>query len=303
MNNKRPKKGYGYIYKYTSPSGKSYIGQTTRSLAERAGHNGKNYKGSKLLYEAFQKHGYDNFDIEILIEVKKEQLDDYEKKYIVIFNTLSPNGYNLTEGGQGFSSREKKKVYQYSMTDGSFIKEWNNADEAVQSINNNYNGASLSGSLTGRAFSAYGFCWSYLKLKKFPINERIVSPYEKKVKMYSLDKKLIKTFSSISQAAKETGSDRSAIKRCCRKELKSHNGYIWECSEIIFEKKYHNSAKSIIQIDPKTNEIIQVFSSISQAARAFGKKTSSFRSVLDNESKTAYGYRWKTAQGSTTNDT
>ena len=39
MNNTEPKKGYGYIYKYTSPSGKSYIGQTIHSLQERAGKN------------------------------------------------------------------------------------------------------------------------------------------------------------------------------------------------------------------------------------------------------------------------
>ena len=31
----RPKEGYGFIYKYTSPSGKSYIRQTITSLKDR----------------------------------------------------------------------------------------------------------------------------------------------------------------------------------------------------------------------------------------------------------------------------
>jgi hypothetical protein len=72
---KRPKSGYGFIYKYTSPSGSSYVGQTTRSLQERAGHNGKCYKGCDLFYKAIQKYGFSNFTVEILAEVPKNQLD------------------------------------------------------------------------------------------------------------------------------------------------------------------------------------------------------------------------------------
>lgn len=300
MNNKRPKKGYGYIYKYTSPSGKSYIGQTTRSLAERAGHNGKNYKGCSLMFRAIQKYGFEAFEVEILAEVKKEQLDDYEKKYIVIFNTLSPNGYNLTEGGDGFS-RKKMKVYQYSSSDGVFIKEWDSADEAAE----NFHGTRqiLQGCLEGKVFTQWGFCWSYFQLKKFPIQERIVNPENKKVFSYSLDGELVKSYSSITDAAKDVNGERSAIKRCCRGELKSHKGLIWRCDEVLYEKKYNNSAKTILQIDPITNEVIQVFNSISQAAKKFEKSTSLFRRVLDKDNLTAYGYKWKTAQGSTTKDT
>lgn len=33
---KKPHKGMGFVYKYTSPSGKNYIGQTISSLADRA---------------------------------------------------------------------------------------------------------------------------------------------------------------------------------------------------------------------------------------------------------------------------
>ena len=34
----------GIVYKYTSPSGKSYIGQTTQSLSDRARFMGEGYK-------------------------------------------------------------------------------------------------------------------------------------------------------------------------------------------------------------------------------------------------------------------
>ena len=294
MNNKRPKIGYGYIYKYTSPSGKSYIGQTTRSLKERAGHNGKFYKGSNEFYRAIKKYGFENFEVEILAEVLKEQLDKMEIKYIQIFNTLSPNGYNISPGGQNIGKGKKaRKIYQYSAVDGSFIKEWDSTIEAEKY----FGGTSpiLENCLLGKAYTQWNYCWSYLKMDKFPINERIVNPQEKKVEMYSFDGKLLQTFPSVSEAARQTGCERSAIKRCCRGELQSHGGYIWKCSEILYEKKYNNTAKKIQQICPDTNEVIQVFNSISQAAKSLGKETSLIRRVLNDEKRTAYGYRWKTA--------
>lgn len=294
MNDKRPKQGYGYIYKYTSPSGKSYIGQTIRSIKERAGHNGKSYKGCSEFYQAIQKYGYDNFDLEILAEVPKEQLDEAEIKYVQLFNTLSPNGYNISPGGQYIGKSKKvRKVYQYSIDDGSFIKEWPSQLEVEK-----YFGVSspvLEQCLLGKTYTQWGYCWSYLKMNKFPINERIVNPQEKKVEMYSFNGELLQTFSSISEASRQTGCERSAIKRCCRGELQSHGGYIWKCSEILYEKKYNNTAKKVKQICPDTNEVIQVFNSISQAAKSLGKETSLIRRVLNDEKRTAYGYRWEIA--------
>ena len=294
----RPKSGYGYIYKYTSPSGKSYIGQTIRSLKERAGHNGKNYKGCSLFYQALKKYGLKNFMVEVLAEVKKDQLDAAEIKYIQLFNSLAPSGYNMTTGGKTARLSNKiKKVYQYSAIDGHLIREWESADAVAESFNTSRQ--VFENCLLGICFTQYGFCWSYLKMEYFPIHERIVSPENKKVRMYSMNGELLKTFDSISKAADETNSERSAIKRCCRGEIGSHNGFKWRCDEIIAEKKYNNTAKSIQQIDPISNEIIHVFPSISAAARSLNKETSLIRRVLNKE-KLAYGYRWKIAQGSTT---
>lgn len=293
-----PKNGYGFIYKYTSPSGSSYIGQTTTSLKQRAGHGGKNYRNCSLFYKAILKYGLDNFEVEILAEVKKEKLDEEEKKYIQIFNTLQPHGYNLTEGGQNGPKKETKKVYQYSSSTGELIKEWGSTLEISKYFKANCQ--VFQACLENKVFTQYGFCWSYLKMERFPINERIVNPTSKSVKMYSLDGKLQKEFNSIAKAAEEVGGDRSSIKRCCRHELSSHCGHKWECSEVLAEKKYNNTAKKVLQINPKTEEVVHCFPSISSAARSLGKETSLIRRVLNRDNNTAYGYKWKTAQGSTT---
>lgn len=297
--NKRPKNGYGFIYKYTSPSGFSYIGQTIHSLEERAGHGGKGYKGCSRFYAAIQKYGWENFEVEILAEVKYKDLDEAEIKYIQIFNTLSPNGYNLTAGGQGnFPRKELRKVYQYSGEDGSFIREWENIREVADYYDTIP--PTFQNCLDNKVYTQYGYCWSYLKMNKFPIHERIVDQTPKTIKMYSLDGELLKEFPSVSEAARYVGGERYAIKKCCRHELKTHCGYKWECSEIIAEKRYNNTAKEIQQIDPNTKEVIHVFPSISAAARSLGKGTSLLRRVLDRDNNTAYGYYWKTTQGSTT---
>ena len=49
-----PKHGFGFIYCYTSPSGKKYIGKTKTSLKTRAENNQRGYKGCTAFYNAIQ---------------------------------------------------------------------------------------------------------------------------------------------------------------------------------------------------------------------------------------------------------
>lgn len=101
---------FGDIYCLTSPSGKKYIGQAVKKLK-----NGKKwgyinrwkdhirdskYKNCcRLLNNAINKYGYETFKVELIKECTIDELNIYEKQYILEYNTLSPNGYNLTNGG------------------------------------------------------------------------------------------------------------------------------------------------------------------------------------------------------------
>lgn len=162
-----------------------------------------------------------------------------------------------------------RHVYQYSAVDGTFIQEWESCRIAAASLK--AIPQALQYCLDNSRYTALGYCWSYLKMKRFPIHERIVNQQKKKVQQYSLEGQLLAEYDSLSEAARETGAERSAIRRCCRGELNSHHGYKWACSEIVAEKKFNNTAKAIEQIDPISKKIIQVFPSISAAARALGK--------------------------------
>lgn len=293
MKNIRPKKGYGYIYKYTSPSGKSYIGQTQRTLAERSGSRGQGYNDCPIFHQAILKYGFSNFEVSILAEVKIEQLDEAERKYIHLFNTIVPNGYNDNMGGQCGNWKPHKKVYQYDKITGILLNEYLGIREAAELYNLSYQ--SLAQCLQGFTYTCGDYCWSYIKMDRYPINERIVSPEKKQIQMLDLKGNLIRTFPSITKAAEFVNGSRNAIKRACRGEIQVAYDHKWSCTEIVAEKKYNNTAKRIQKLDKNTNEVLEVFPSISAAAKSLGKETSLIRKVLDHETRTAYGFKWKTA--------
>lgn len=100
----------GDIYCITSPSGKKYIGQSKKLLSngKKWGYlcrwrdhisdsKTKNY--CRLLNNAIRKYGYENLTIELICECSVEELNEKEQYYISLHNTVTPNGYNLTHGG------------------------------------------------------------------------------------------------------------------------------------------------------------------------------------------------------------
>ncbi len=99
----------GYIYYITFPSGKSYIGQTRQDYNQRIRQH-KASNDNTLISRAFKK--YDTYKLEILLQCNNKLLDEYEIKFIELYDTVSPNGYNLRTGGQNgyvFSEETRKK--------------------------------------------------------------------------------------------------------------------------------------------------------------------------------------------------
>jgi len=97
----------GYVYKITNKiNEKSYVGQTTQSLKKRFGDHFRDTSHCAYLKGSIKKYGKENFTMECLEIVEAEsnqelrtRLNDLEVKYIKENNTLCPNGYNLTSGG------------------------------------------------------------------------------------------------------------------------------------------------------------------------------------------------------------
>ena len=106
------------VYRVTNKiNGKQYIGYTTKTLEERKKlHLSKAKSPSNKHYfylfkQAIRKYGIDNFDWEVLENCSSiEECCNREIYYISEYNTISPNGYNLTEGGNGGIQSEETKL-------------------------------------------------------------------------------------------------------------------------------------------------------------------------------------------------
>lgn len=104
------------IYKITNKlNGKTYIGQTIRDLEQRFIEHTFPSSGCKAIRDAIKKYGEENFSIEELAKASsQDELNKLEKFFIETRNTLSPNGYNLKEGGDAhfFAPETLEKMRQ-----------------------------------------------------------------------------------------------------------------------------------------------------------------------------------------------
>ena len=91
----------GIIYMATSPSGKSYIGQTIQKLKYRINRHYKDANSYSFAFaRAIIKYGKNNWQWNILYEnIPRHQLSNMEKWCIANYNTYN-NGYNSTLGGE-----------------------------------------------------------------------------------------------------------------------------------------------------------------------------------------------------------
>ena len=93
---------YGVIYKITNLlDGMIYVGQTTRSIEVRFREHAV---ADSRIGNAIRKYGAENFSCEVVEECEsRAALDEREIFWIAHFDCKSPNGYNLTDGGEGGS--------------------------------------------------------------------------------------------------------------------------------------------------------------------------------------------------------
>jgi group I intron endonuclease len=122
----------GHIYKITNiKNNKIYIGQTLSHRKNRGKYRPFGYEGrfkdhlsealcnSKkkqctYLNNAIRLYGKESFIVTLITECNKDDLDDFEIKYIKEHSSLYPNGYNLTSGGKTFKKIVTPDVAQVS---------------------------------------------------------------------------------------------------------------------------------------------------------------------------------------------
>lgn len=232
----KPKQGCGFIYKYTSPSGKSYIGQTCRSLKERANGDGSGYVSCTIFFNAIQKYGFKNFQYEILEEVNLSNIDDKEQYYIKKYNTLQPNGYNVQKGGKcdyvnkNKNNSRKTSIIQYDLN-GNFIKVFESVSTAAREINSSFQ--AIEAVLNRTRKQHKGFIYRYIG-ENSPESVKSIQTHGRQVLQFSLEGNYINTYPSANAAARAIGKDSNAgrnIRSACSGTRQTAYGFKWKYLE------------------------------------------------------------------------
>ncbi len=97
----------GVIYQARNKiNGKCYVGKTIKTIKERRKQHEKDTsrEAGFAFHNALRKYGLNAFEWEVLMICDDEDdLNESEIAWIKLLKTKAPNGYNLTDGGEGLS--------------------------------------------------------------------------------------------------------------------------------------------------------------------------------------------------------
>lgn len=227
------------LYRHISPSGKVYIGITSRSNPNWRWKNGKGYTACRYFYNAVIKYGWDNIRHEVLFDnLEEDTAKRLEIELIRHYKNLGIS-YNITSGGEGRKaplSEEHKKKLSSSHIGKHLSKEWKDK------IGKAHKGKIVSQETKDKMSAT-------IKSKHIKLSEetkriirqankgKIISDKHKEIiskffskPVFQIDKYtniIIKEYKSITEASKCTGIYYSGINKCCNNIIKSAGGYKW----------------------------------------------------------------------------
>lgn len=218
------------VYKHITPSGKVYIGITSKAV-EKRWLNGRGYRRNEHFWNAIKKYGWENIEHKILATgLTKEEATEAEKMYIALFSSHEPkHGYNLTEGGETgivhtLESRRKlsesKKGKRYNI--GVPFTE-----ERKRHLRENH------ADVRGEKNPMFGKKWTPEEIairQAHRVYARGADhPSARPILQLDMDGNLVKRWGSISDAAEHFS--RTSIKDCLRGKYKQHRGYQWRYAD------------------------------------------------------------------------
>ena len=283
--------GWIYVIKNII-NGKIYIGQTSKNLFIRFKEHKRDSKKinfyNMLIYKGMNKYGTENFLIRPVDIIKCSTLTDFKRKldqlevyYINIFETTNKDiGYNLTNGGGGCTGRilsetTKKKISDSKIGEKNpmYGKKWLE-DKRIQ----------MKELMTGENNHNYGKS----------LSEETKQKLSNALKNREISKETRKKISETMTGIKKTDE-------MCKKLSESKKGT--KLSEQTKQKIKNTRltgsdnprSKRVAQYD-FDNNLINIFSSISDAARECNTFHSSISACCNGKKQTSGGFKWKYIQ-------
>lgn len=281
----------GIIYKITNKTtNKIYIGQTTRTLAERWREHvaRSNPSDGTYLHNSIAKYGDNNFLIEEVLSCEDGLLDKNEIEQIIKHNSLYPSGYNLTRGGDG------NPKFDHSL----IVSLWEHG-KGIGEI------ADIVGCATGTVTKhLYGLSsYSEDEAKRRGYSYESAEKRKKGVNQYTWDGKFVKHYNSVMEVTKGDRISANHLSSTCRGERTMWNNYQWrydtDDAPSALDKPYFSKRR--IEQYSLDGELLKIFPSAAAAAREVSPAQNSnvvanqILQVCKHNRKTAKGYRWEYA--------
>ncbi len=255
----------GYIYLVTNRlTGKQYVGQTLHEDIEIRWNQHRRVCEKSLgrhIASAYKKHGIDNFKFQVICICFDEACNDLEEYYINKFNTLTPNGYNLREGGNNSKHSEESKQLMSQNRKGKGLGYM--TEEILQSRigrfagekNHNF-GKQLSDEQKQKISERMKQIWEEKKCIGYTSSPKLLEALAKGRQKRIDDAKLrkeqkpksrgrnqrvakldevgniLEEYESITDAANKTGANGQVISAVCRGDKKHAGGFKWKYLDI-----------------------------------------------------------------------
>lgn len=280
-----------FIYKATSKTtNKVYIGLSTQTLQQRINqHNSHAYnQQSKYHFHcAIRKYGPDDFEYVIIEDNidNIETLKERERYWIKYYDSYY-NGYNSTLGGEGKIIRDDEEIKR-------LFEEGKTTKEIVEITGHNKN-------TIYKSYQSSGLTEINNERKKLQNQLRCSRPVEQ----YDLEGNFIKEWSSATECGKVLGNQSFISAICNQKEnMLSAYGFLFKYKDdersieewvkrLKNKKTSGRPKKRILQLN-ENYDIINIYESGAEAARALGKDDKSNICSAARKGRKAYGYYWK----------
>lgn len=242
------------IYMWTSPSGKSYIGQSV-DLIDRYREFirfDQDYAGDKINKARRKYNKISDWSYQVIEYCSIDELDDREKYYIDLYNTIE-NGYNLASGGNKykiFSNETIQKLSEMRKGENNPFFGKHHSDETKKKMSESRKGENHPmwgkhhSNETKQKLSKANRGYHHTEEAKQKIGLRSKgernpnfgklgkdSPCAKKVLQYTKDGVFVCEWHCIKDVETTLGIPASNITACCKNKIKSAGGYIWKYKE------------------------------------------------------------------------
>lgn len=282
------------VYKIQNKlNGLVYIGKTTvKALRRWANHLTTAKSSTTHIGRSLNKYGKDAFTFEVIDIAENElSLSSKESFYISYYNSLSPNGYNLTTGGEGSTlSEETKEKLSFSHAklrgkDRSERMEFKIIKERFPALYDEMVRLNRSEPQLGRISWMKGKKHSHTTLQKMKENADHSTPY-----VVQVTRNDGVVFPSIKLAAEASGTNKPNIVAQIKGDRRVCNGFQFQYGKVsawVVPDLVHGKSKAVIRDDGV------IFDSITKAAKESNVLQGNVTKVLLGKRKTTGGYSFK----------